>query len=215
MLTFKIPTNTHRKITPESTYRLYVMLKTHFNGSYCLEKYKWKMNLSPKSFQKRKDKYFFVRLAERLTLNEQIFLFIANFSSNEDAWIGELSDSDSFEVYNAFTGRIQSLQETYREAISSMYYFAKKIGKPMKDLFYYNEEIGTSYIFRLLQSRIISFETFLLLDSFLNIMPNHDMHKNIVWDSYSVRLNAYKKLVTIDSNLAKSKLKSTLNDIKG
>ncbi len=60
--------------------------------------------------------------------------------------------------------------------------------------------MNTSYIFKLLQSNVISFETFCLLDSFLDIINKHDEQTNdLVWEKYSTKLNAYKKILNIDS----------------
>ena len=53
-------------------------------------------------------------------------------------------------------------------------------------------------IFKLLQNDSIQYETFILLDSYFNIIEMLDESKNFIWDQYSVRIKAYKNLFVID-----------------
>ena len=83
----------------------------------------------------------------------------------------------------------------------------------------YNKKVQTSYIFKLLQSNVIGFETFLLLDSFLDLINKHDESSaavggDLIWSNYSVKLNAYKKLVVIDKAAAKNLFIKTVKNCK-
>ena len=48
---------------PFESYKLYNALKLHFESSYDAIKYNFKTSIKPQSFFKRKDKYFFAKLA--------------------------------------------------------------------------------------------------------------------------------------------------------
>ena len=50
---------------PFESYKLYNALKLHFETNYDAIKYNFKSNVTPQSFFKRKDKYFFAKLAKK------------------------------------------------------------------------------------------------------------------------------------------------------
>ena len=49
---------------PFESYKLYNALKLHFESKYDAVKYNYKTSVTPNSFFKRKDKYFFAKLAK-------------------------------------------------------------------------------------------------------------------------------------------------------
>lgn len=64
---------------PFESYKLYNALKLHFEqDSYDAVKYNFKSNVTPNSFFKRKDKYFFAKLAKnhKDLLNYYVFNFV-------------------------------------------------------------------------------------------------------------------------------------------
>ena len=63
---------------PFESYKLYNALKLHFESDYDAIKYNFKSNVSPNSFFKRKDKYFFAKLAknQKDLLNYYVFNFV-------------------------------------------------------------------------------------------------------------------------------------------
>ncbi|AZU98600.1 helicase loader [Acinetobacter phage AB-Navy71] len=215
MVKLLLPPNNNIRIDAKSVYNLYLQLKNHFNGRRCVIKSDWRMKVSDDSFAKRKDKFFFQKLSEKFTLKELCLIFISNLVANQDAWIGEISDSDAVNFYKTYLARLRIVTARYEDDVKNIYYFSKKVNiKSLNDIFVYNESIKSSYIFKLLQSGIISFETFIMLDSFLNIIEEHDKHDNIIWSSYSVRLKAYRKLFTVDSDKCKSKFISSIKAAK-
>lgn len=215
MVKLLLPPNNNIKIDGKSCYNLYLQLKNHFNGKRDVIKYKWSMNVSDDSYAKRRDRMFFERLSAKFTLKELSLIMISNLVANQDAWIGELSDSDSIEFYHNYVARLKLVKSRYEDDVKNIYYFSKKINvKSLNEIFNYNETSNTSYIFKLLQSGIISFETFVMLDSFLNIIERHDNYDNIVWSNYSVRLRAYRKLLIVDKDECLKIFKSAILSVK-
>lgn len=212
MISYSLPSRGNRKINPKSVFLLYVQLKAHFQGKFDVIQYNWTIRISDKSFEKRKDKYFFQKLSQKYTLRELCMLFICNFSANENYWVGDLISDDAIEYYNEQSSRLEALSTVYVDDIKSLYYFAKKINKPLREVVYMTD--GKSPILRMIQSHIISIETFLILDSFLGIIDNHDKNSNVMWERYSVKLKAYKKLVSIDKINAKTCFQNTIKELK-
>lgn len=199
-----MPPNNARYINGKSVYLLYLMMKQHFNGKYDVIKYHWTMRISDQAYNKRRDKYFFEKLSEKHMLKELTLIFMSNLVANQDAWIGDISDADAMVFYREYIGRLKRMKTQYEDDIKNIYYFSQKVGESLSGIFEYNIKGDSSYIFKLLQSNVISFETFILLDSFLNIINKHDdSTNNLVWSNFSTKLNAYKKILDVDANEAK------------
>ncbi|ARW58221.1 loader of DNA helicase [Serratia phage X20] len=216
MITIRMPPNNTRHVNGKSVYMLYLMLKNHFNGRYDVIKYNWTMRISDAAYNKRRDKYFFEKLADKHNLKELTLIFMSNLVANQDAWIGDISDADALVFYREYIGKLKRVKTVFEDDIKNMYYFAKKVEtKSLNELFEYNKNVSSSYIFKLLQSNVISFETFILLDSFLNIIDKHDeLSTDLVWSNYSVKLKAYKKILNIDALEAKKLFIQTIKACK-
>ncbi|ATN93210.1 loader of DNA helicase [Salmonella phage Melville] len=216
MIKIRMPPDGNRYINGKSVYLLYLMLKNHFAGRYDVIKYNWRMRVSDKAYQKRRDKYFFEKLSEKYKLKELAIIFMSNLVANQDAWIGDISDADALVFYREYIGKLKMIKSTFEEDVRNIYYFSKKVEvKTLNEIFVYNNKINTSYVFKLLQSSIISFETFIILDSFLDIINNHDQATdNLVWSNYSTKLNAYKKILDVDALEAKQLFIKTVKNCK-
>lgn len=204
MIKIRMPPDNARYINGKSVYLLYLMLKQHFNGKYDVIKYHWTMRISDAAYNKRRDKYFFEKLSEKYMLKDLTLIFMSNLVANQDAWIGDISDADALVFYREYIGRLKRIKIQFEDDIKNIYYFSQKLGESLSTIFEYNKKGDSSYIFKLLQSNVISFETFILLDSFMGIINKHDSQtNNLVWSNYSVKLNAYKKILNVDANEAK------------
>lgn len=214
MIKIRMPANNNRMVNGKSVYTLYLAIKQHFNGRYDVVKYNWVMRVSDAAYQKRRDKYFFEKLSDKYTLKELTLIFMSNLVANQDAWIGDISDADALVFYREYIGRLKRIKEQFKDDIKNIYYFSQKVEvKALSEIFEYNNKVQSSYIFKLLQSNVISFETFLLLDSFLGIVDKHNEATNdLVWSKYSTKLEAYRKILIIDKELAR---KTFIETIKG
>ena len=100
-------------------FKEYVALKNHFSKpTYDYFKYNGKVKLNPSSFDTRKDKLFFQKLAKHPDV--QNFL-IANLSENERAWIKDLAYSEDAEkVYKTWLKRQQSLSYVFKQELGKL-----------------------------------------------------------------------------------------------
>ena len=67
------------KMNDYETYEKYVALKLHFTSEYDYFRYNGKTSVTPKSFDVRKDKFHFKRLATKYDDSTIIEYFVANF----------------------------------------------------------------------------------------------------------------------------------------
>lgn len=214
-MALKLPPNPSMKIDGKSVYNLYLQLKNHFNGRSDVIKKQWIYKVSEKAFDKRNDKFFFNNLSNRYNLRELTFIFVGNLLSNPHSWVGDISENDPMDFYNLYRARMLSIEIRYHDDVKNIYHFSKKMNlKNLNEVFEYKQNVKTSYIFKLLQSNMISYETFIALDSFLHFIDEFDKHGDIVWMNYSPRIKAYRRLLDIDVEKCKSKFMDSIKSVK-
>ena len=74
-------------------YKIYMALKAHFNSDYDFNKYGGKTTVTKQSYLKRKDKFFFGRVARKYKEQVKDF-FISNFLVKEKGYIGSFNEDN-------------------------------------------------------------------------------------------------------------------------
>lgn len=191
------PTEHPIYINSFQSYKLYLILVNAFKKGYDPVKYSWKIRVQQNSFEKRKDKYFFEKIQKGFDIFEQQKIFMVNLLANQDQWIGDMLSQDQIMFYRKYMSRFNDLSILFKEDLQNLILFCKSKGRMFKSLFLI-EDNKEPMIFKLLQNDSIQYETFILLDSYFNIIEMLDESKNFIWDQYSVRIKAYKNLFVID-----------------
>lgn len=205
-----LPPNPTMKIDGMSVYKLYLMVKGHFNGKYDLIKYQWKMKVSPKTYERRRDKYFFERLGGKYNLGELYRIMVSNMLANSNAWVGDISGADALQFYREHSGKLEAASYKFKEELENLLYFCRKKELNFKDLFDCSK--GHPLIFKMLQQELISYETFLLIDAAGKFTHKLDesMKDDIVWCEYRKRIYGYRTILKIDSASARKILVEVL-----
>ena len=69
------------------TYLMYCALKAHFKGTYDYHKFSGQTKVSRDSFWKRKDRFFFVKIASKYKDDREVLdYFVSNFIQDRN-WI--------------------------------------------------------------------------------------------------------------------------------
>lgn len=192
------PDNGNKYISGKDVYRLYLMLKLHFKGQKDVVKSNWKIKVSDKAYDSRKDKYIFEKLSEKFQLKVITLILIGSLVENPKTWIGDLSIGEIDVEYKRYINRLKMVEHRFIDDVKSIKYLAERSNKTLHDAMIYNSNSKTSLVFELLQKRLISFETFIMLDGLFDIINKHDNDPNIIWLSQSNSLKGYKKLFIPD-----------------
>ena len=193
-----------------SAYRLYLMLKHHFNGKHDVIKYCWSgIKVTDAAYIKNNQKLYFDRMCKKFTLGELSDIMIFNFIANPDSWGGNVADSDAVSHYVKTLGKIAQMEKTFASDVEMMLYFATKKQLTFKQLMFPDD--GQPWIFKFVQQNVISYETLLLLDNLFDFVDTYDLNGDHVWaNGYANRIKAYRKLVTINTMQAKTCLYNTI-----
>lgn len=171
-------------------YRDYVALKRHFSSDYDYFKYRGKIRLSPESLEKRRDRYYFEKLAQRPDYRS---FFVSNLSANPDVWIGDLVNSpDAERVHRDWLRRQQSITRVFEQDLDKL-----------RDDFNSNfvpEDGQAPHVVSLYQAREITPETLVILDDATSFMDRvkHKVVDTILWPGINRHVNKYKPFVEFD-----------------
>jgi len=105
------------RVSGFETWSIYMAIKLHFSeGTYDAFKFNFKgPRLKESTFQARRDRYFFEKLARRYVKKKTVIeYFLANILAGNE-WVGNMTD----EAYVVWTAKIQRLQYAFKEEIST------------------------------------------------------------------------------------------------
>lgn len=149
-------------MTPFGCYRAYLAFKSHFTTkSYDIIKYRGRVSASRESFEKRKDKYRFEKMAKTLNDEEIVMTFVANFTRKAD--YSGLFDPQTDARYTEYQKYIQSLSYNYGNELKKLFEHAKDSQMCYNDVFFSSEGQHPPVLLAYMGGDI-SIETFCILD---------------------------------------------------
>ena len=180
---------------PVDAYRQYLALKNHFTkDSYDYHKYCGKSRATVQSFYKRKDRFWFEKVARQKTDQEIVEFFVANFVSCPDPetlWIGEMI-KEGEEKYTNWKKKIQSLSYVFKEETEKLF-----DDKKVDEIFQCSK--GHPLILKNFLSGKISLETMVIYDRIFLFGKDYDKKlKDPVWETVSRKIKKYNPFLNID-----------------
>ena len=190
---------------PFDAYLQYLALKNHFTkDSYDYHKYCGKSRATVQSFYKRKDRFWFERIARQKSDQEIVEFFVSNFITCTDPsklWIGEMI-REGEERYEQWKKRNQSLSYIFKEETQSLFEDRK-----VEEVFDCSK--GHPLILKKFLSGNISPETLVICDMIFLFSKNFDKKlEDPVWESVSKKIKKYSPFLNIDVQRYKSILKN-------
>lgn len=188
-------------MTPFGAYRCYLACKSHFTtDSYDIIKYRGRVSAKLETFEKRKDRYRFEKLAKSSSDTEIFQTFVANFVSKPD--YSGLFDDQTETRYKKWVAYQQALSYNFGNEVKNLLEDAKSSGLCYNDVFFSSEQqhppVLTAYL-----GKSISVDTLVILDrlnSFTDKMVDDVVTKDILrtarkYDPFlKVDLEVYGKL---------------------
>lgn len=173
-----------------TAYQTYLALKQHFTrDGYDYFRYGGKVNARLSSFETRKDKYFFYKLAKHKDLEH---FLVANFVDKDVSWVRDLLGTEAEQIYNEWLKRQQSLSYTFKNDLDKM----------RDDL---NDNLMVldgqhPHILSLIMSHQICLETMIIMDDILNFskMWNKKIDENVIWPDIYRKCVKYRPFLRFD-----------------
>tara|TARA_Y100000004_G_scaffold72252_1_gene81201 strand:+ start:107 stop:697 length:591 start_codon:yes stop_codon:yes gene_type:complete len=193
---------------PFDAYRCYLSMKNHFTkDKYDYHKYRGKSRATVQSFYKRKDRFWFEKLARNKSDQEVVEFFVSNFITCTDPgklWIGEMIKEGEGR-YTEWKKRNQSLSYVFKEETESVF------SDGNFDSMFAMDGTRHPQILKEYLRKNISIETLVILDKILEFRSNFDSHlKDPVWETVSMRMKKYSPFLNIDVQRYKQILKQVV-----
>ena len=196
-------------MTGFEVYKTYLAIKLHFTkDDYNYFTFNGKSRASESSFEKRKDRYFFKKLATKFDKDTILQFFVSHFVENSNTWIGDLSVYNS-STYNAWKKKIQSMTFMFENDID--YLIDTCNFETIFDCKSGNHPI-------LLQAYLgdrVTLESMVILNTLVNYIPDFDkkIKEPIVWPEVRKKVVKYEPFLVVDKNKYKRILLEKLNGI--
>ena len=190
---------------PFESYKLYNALKLHFEtDGYDAIKYHFKTSVKPTSFFKRKDKFFFAKLAKTYE-NELKDFYIANFK-NDVKYVGDMLNEGGERYYRDHKKIMESLTYQFQTDINKLNDMDVSFNSLLEA-----EDNNHPLIIKLWMQEEILLETVVILDSIIGFVEreNKNITDTIIWPDIYRKIMKYKPFVKFDRNKCLNLLKET------
>ena len=190
---------------PFESYKLYNALKLHFESdSYDALKYNFKTSIKPTSFFKRKDKYFFAKLAKTYERDLREF-YIANFK-NDVKYVGDMLNEGGERYYRDHKKIMESLSYQFENDINKLSDMDISFDSLLEA-----EENNHPLIIRLWMQGDILLETVVILDAITGFIEreNKKITDTIIWPDIYRKIMKYKPFVKFNKDKSIDLLKKT------
>lgn len=181
---------------PFEVYRDYLALRNHFNStSYDYFKYQGKGSASVISFNKRKDKFFFEKVAKH---RDPHSFMLANFVKYPKTWIRDIAYSDGAEkIYQDWLKRKESLTYLVQNDL-------EKLKLPFDSNFAI-EDNQLSYILNLQLGGEINLETTCVLTDLVGCYGYWDkqLKEDVIWQEIGQLIKKYTPFVKYEKDKMK------------
>lgn len=184
-------------MTPYEAYQLFLALKMHFTQpQYDYFKYNGKVNATIQTYEKRRDKFQFAKLAKH---KDPMGYLVAQYAAgNFTGWVGDLFGEEGERVYTEYLARRQSLAYLFQSDL-------EKLEEDFVSKFKVKNGQHPELLVMLRQSNI-SIETFTILNNLLIFFPIWDKKilDTVVWPAYRDRSLKYSSFISFDKSKYKS-----------
>ena len=188
---------------PIDVYLMYCALKAHFSREdYDYHKYGGKTKISRESNWKRKDRYYFAKIANKYDKPQDYFL--SNFIKDKKGYIANFSD----ENYQSWKLKRQGFFDLFVAELTPHIQ-----GTQLNPLFKVENNQHPKLLKEYLGGRI-SLETLIILDDLVQYTKNWDkeMGDDVVWKDLSFFLKKYKGFLTINAEKYRIKLLNLIEE---
>lgn len=183
-------------------YKKYVAIKLHFQGNYDYFKFAGKAKVSKTSFETRKDKYVFEKLAKIYDDEQYELLLVSNFLDNANVWIGEIASDVGRQKYLSLKKKLQSLQYEFKQDMTQIKERIDDGTISSFDSLFTEVPDDNPYphIVALLVQNDISLESFIIMNKILNFIPSIQKRiaDDILWPEVLKLITKYSGFVKVD-----------------
>ena len=194
-------------MTGFEVYKMYLALKQHFTKQdYDYFKYRGKVRANEKSFEQRRDRYFFKKLATKYSDAELLSYFVATFVNDSKGYL----QSFSKDIYTDWKINQESFTYKFKQDVNTLLDdYQIPYDQAFEKLFVV--ECGHPPIIKHYLGGSISLETLVVFEKCLGFVSNFDKKlTDPIWKEVRTKTLKYKPFLTIDCQTYKRVLLETI-----
>jgi T4 gene Gp59 loader of gp41 DNA helicase/T4 gene Gp59 loader of gp41 DNA helicase C-term len=191
-------------------YGVYQAIRLHFTDkNYNFFTYGGKTRVSVDTFNKRKDKYNFHKLARQYSETEIVPFLVSNFVHNDSQWSRDLIQEGAREIYVEWQRVTQAMSNVFADDVKKM--MGDKEPNQFNELFRVPEGEYPE-LFTLLMQKDITHETVVILNNIFGFIPKWDkqISDTVIYPKMSLKIRKYGAFLTVDVAKYKQGLKTLL-----
>jgi hypothetical protein len=188
---------------PFDSYKLYNALKLHFEkDTYDAIKYNYHTTVNHSSFFKRKDKYYFAKLAKRYSKDLKEF-YVSQFI-NDIKYVGDMMDLPAKTYYVKYKKVHESIHRVFEKDINTL-----SNNKEFDSLLVANNINTPPEIIRRWMEEDVTLETVVILDHLTNFMEKEGskITETLFWPDTSRKISKYSPFVNFNKDKCKNIIK--------
>ena len=178
-------------MTDYEAYQNYLAMKLHFGGEYDFHKYNGKVSATMESFDKRKDKYKFVRLSKKLSDPQILDYYLANFIRGKE-WIGDFDEKNWMNHKKI----VQSLQYFYENDLEKLLTSSHNF-----DILFKCDNGNHPKLIKAYLGKKITLETLVILEKVLQYREvfDKDITEKFIWPKVSRLIGKYEPFMKVST----------------
>ena len=183
-------------MTGFEVYKMYLALRMHFTKDhYDYVKYRGKVNASEKSFEERRDRYFFKKLATKYEGSKVLDYFVANFMSDPRGYIKSFSDGN----YERWKVNKESFSYKFRQDVDLLLTYFEAPYQDKFDKIFEVKDGQHPLLLRHYLSGEITLETLVVFETCLGYIGQFDKKlTDPIWKDVRKRVLKYKPFLKAD-----------------
>ena len=197
---------------PFESFKLYNALKLHFEtDSYDAIKYNFKTSVKAASFLKRRDKYFFAKVANNHPKDMMQF-YIANFKAGV-SYVGDMLDDEGERNYSEHKRIVESIHREFSVDINMI------LNEMEKDELSFDEVLTADLndhplIIKMMLREDISIETIVIINSLTGFLKREDskITETMLWPDVKRKIEKYSGFVRYDRQKCVNMLKKVFTN---
>lgn len=184
-------------------YLLFLALRTHFTkAKYDFFEMNGKLRANKETYEKRRDKMFFEKLAKLYNAEELKYFFVANFLDDRH-YITDMLSEEAHGAYYEYEKRRQSLSYVFKNDIEKLFENGCQSSLKANDGDY-------PLLIGMVLNRTISLDSAIILNDFIPYVSKFDKYlgnDDIIWSRIALKLRKYRPFVKYDAKKFKAILK--------
>jgi len=175
-------------------YVTYLAFKLHFSSTtYNFFTYNGKTKANPHSYESRKDRYHFEKIAARISKESFIERMLVEYLENQNFWIKDILTADNKARHLAWRGYVEGFPYAFKSELGKIKEYCLLNDIEYKDLFK-TKGITHPLIFKMYLRKDIRLETFICVDNLIRIsdkMNSPERPRDPIWSDAYILMKHY------------------------